>query len=119
VVHFAQLYPSLVENGQNTASVAVNTDTTWRAALGQLASGPMFFAVGNMNMNAFAQALIGLGARHAGYTDGGGSGHLRVYMCVCVCGWVWVCVCVCVCVSGVISPFAVSIILVSLQVGSD
>ncbi len=71
-----QLYPSLIESGQITASSDVNKDRVWRSGLAILDNGQLLFAVGNMPMVDFAQALAGLGAVHAGYTDGGGSSAL-------------------------------------------
>src|SRR5581483_5499433 len=71
-----QLYPSLIESGQITASSDVNKDRVWRSGLAILNNGQLLFAVGQMPMVDFAQALAGLGAVHAGYTDGGGSSAL-------------------------------------------
>jgi hypothetical protein len=71
-----QLYPSLIESGQITASSEVNKDSVWRSGLAILDNGQLLFAVGKMPMLDFAQALADLGAVHAGYTDGGGSSAL-------------------------------------------
>jgi hypothetical protein len=72
-----QLYPSLLEDGEVTASGAgEGAEVTWRAALGQLNDGRLAFAVMRAAMPAFALALRRAGFRWAGYTDGGGSARV-------------------------------------------
>lgn len=70
-----QTYPSLVEDGR--AMQVQEGGIKWRAAMGILSSGRMFFAVGEPGtMPDFAAALVRAGAQWAGYTDGGGSARL-------------------------------------------
>lgn len=71
-----QGYPTLVWNGRNDASAAVNTSSVWRAALGILVDGRLFVAVGHGTMREFAEALRLRGAKFAVYLDGGGSTSL-------------------------------------------
>lgn len=74
-----QLYPSMVWEGRNEGSTSNDTNATIRAAAGILADGRVFVAVAEpMGIRAMADVLIRMGATHAGYTDGGGSGALFV-----------------------------------------
>ena len=73
-----QLYPSLVEGGQNVQNAARDTDTNWRAAIVGFGAQELGFAVQRAPMHAFANALIQAGAEWAGYTDGGGSARALV-----------------------------------------
>ena len=81
--HFAETatiavqgYPTLVWEGRNDASAAVNTSSVWRAALGIMVDGRLFVAVGHGTMREFAEALRLRGAKFAVYLDGGGSTSL-------------------------------------------
>lgn len=76
----AQLYPPLVRGGHVVASDAPagNATEEWRAALAIMDDGRCAFAVGAMDMVAFARALRDAGATQAGYTDGGGSARLAM-----------------------------------------
>lgn len=74
-----QLYPSMVFGGANEASTTRDLEPTIRAAVGILSDGRVFLAVSTpMGIRAMADVLIAMGATHAGYTDGGGSGSLYV-----------------------------------------
>lgn len=74
-----QLYPSMIFAGANEASETRDTDPTIRAAVGILSDGRVFVAVSSqMGIRAMASVLLDMGATHAGYTDGGGSGALFV-----------------------------------------
>lgn len=68
-----QLYPALLLNGEVKASATIDTDRVWRAGVGIMNDGSMGFAVGNMSMFDFANAMKNAGFSSAGYTDGGGS----------------------------------------------
>lgn len=75
-----QLYPTLVRDGQVIVSNnGTNADRVWRAALCVLDDGRLAFAIMQADMQTFARTLIAaLRARHAYYTDGGGSTSLAV-----------------------------------------
>ncbi len=72
-----QGYPSLLENGENVASLTgQNAERGWRAALVLLENGNLAFAVGQDTMPGFAARLKRIGGRYAVYTDGGGSAKI-------------------------------------------
>ncbi|MEM3018023.1 MAG: phosphodiester glycosidase family protein [Candidatus Bathyarchaeia archaeon] len=71
-----QTYPQIVARGRNIANPSINTERTWRAAIGVLADGRMAMAAGIHSMRGFADVLTRAGFVEAGYTDGGGSTSL-------------------------------------------
>lgn len=78
-----QLYPKLVWDGQNVQDRNVDTDSVWRAGVGELEDGRLLFAVYKGANHDFATALVNttaLGSRvvRFGYTDGGNSTDLAL-----------------------------------------
>lgn len=73
-----QLFPSLVENGRSVAENSPNTESSWRAALGELEDGRLAFVIWRGSVPEFARKLARAGFRWAGYTDGGGSTSMQV-----------------------------------------
>ena len=69
-------YPTLVRDGVAVASADRNTDVTWRAALVVFDDTWGALADYRGSMRDFAERLVRMGARHAVYSDGGGSTRL-------------------------------------------
>lgn len=73
-----QLYPTLISNGVVTRGLS-DLDTNKRVAVGVMEDGSVFLAYHpRVSMPDLAAALKSAGAKHAGYTDGGGSAAMWV-----------------------------------------
>lgn len=73
-----QGYPELVRNGVEVHTAGVDEGSSWRAAVGILANGEVFFAVGVGGNEDFALALQEAGAVDAVYLDGGSSTTMQL-----------------------------------------